>query len=156
MIRARISSFALAAATLAALGAPLTAAAQTPAAKTPIKKLMGENFGGLQTILYGLISANYAAVPGQADVIAEHAADLPDLMPDSAKGEREKFLAYANNLGAHAKDMKTIALELTKRDQARAESSTDYLREALASHYGGMVTMCVACHNRFRPLPVQP
>ncbi len=27
----------------------------------------------------------------------------------------------------------------------------DHLREAAAAHYGGMVTMCVACHNRFRP-----
>lgn len=137
------------------LSASQLAITETAAAEVPIKQLMGENFGGLQTILYGLISANYGAVPGQADVIQEHAADLSAMVPDSAQSEREQFLAYANNLSAHARDMKTIAEELMRRDKARAESSTDYLREALASHYGGMVTMCVACHNRFRPLPVQ-
>ena len=135
--------------------AVVLSASQPAVAETPIKKLMGENFGGLQTILYALISANYSAVPSQADVISEHAAELGEMIPDSAKAEREQFLAYANNLSAHAKDMKAIAEELTKRDKERAESGTDYLREALASHYGGMVTMCVACHNRYRPLPVQ-
>jgi hypothetical protein len=150
MIGARIGTLAVLLATGVLLGAPRVAGAEKP-----IKQLMGENFGGLQTILYGLISANYGAVPAQADVIRDHASELSDMIPESAQGERETFLAYAHNLGAHAKDIKTIALELSKRDQARHESSTDYLREALASHYGGMVTMCVACHNRFRPLPVQ-
>jgi hypothetical protein len=146
----RISATALAVAIACVFGASPLAAEEKP-----IKRLMGENFAGLQTILYGLISANYAAVPSQADVIREHAAELTEMIPDSAKDEREKFLAFANNLAAHAQDMKTIAQELTRRDQARQESSTDYMREALAAHYGGMVTMCVACHNRFRPLPVQ-
>jgi cytochrome c556 len=131
------------------------AGAETAAAEKPIKKLMGENFGGLQAILYGLISASYTAVPAQADVIADHASELQGLVPDTARAEREQFLAYANNLSAHAKDMKTISQVLMQRDQERTESSTDYLREALASHYGGMVTMCVACHNRFRPLPAE-
>lgn len=124
-------------------------------AEKPLKELMGENFGGLQTILYALISANYGAVPEQADVIIDHAQQLTDMVPESAKDERMQFLAYANNLGAHAADMKSISKVLMERDKARAESSTDYLREALAAHYGGMVTMCVACHNRFRPLPAQ-
>jgi len=128
---------------------------QPAVGQTPIKKLMGENFGGLQTILYALISANYAAVPSQVDVIRAHAEELGEMIPDSAKDERNQFLAYANNLSAHAKDMKTISELLMKRDQERMESSQDYLREALAAHYGGMVTMCVACHNRYRPLPVQ-
>jgi hypothetical protein len=78
------------------------------------------------------------------------------MIPDSAKSERERFLAYASNLGAHARDMKTIAEALMKHDAAQAELGTDDLREALASHYGGMVMMCVTCHNRFRPLPRDP
>jgi len=32
----------------------------------------------------------------------------------------------------------------------REQLATDELREAAAAHYGGMVTMCVARHNRFR------
>lgn len=150
MTRARNTTVAVIGAIAIVLGA-----SQPAVAEKPIKQLMGENFGGLQSILYALISANYAAVPSQADVIRAHAAELSEMIPDAAKTEREQFLAYANNLSAHAKDMKTIAVELTKRDKERAESGTDFLREALASHYGGMVTMCVACHNRFRPLPMQ-
>ena len=155
MIRISLRAVAMASAAGILLSASQLAVADTAAAEVPIKQLMGENFGGLQTILYGLISANYTAVPDQADIIREHAADLTAMVPDSAQSEREQFLAYANNLSAHAQDMKTIAEELMQRDKARAESSTDFLREALASHYGGMVTMCVACHNRFRPLPAQ-
>lgn len=132
-----------------------SAVAQTPAQTTPIKKVMGENFGGLQTILYGLISANYAAIPAQADVIRQHATDLRTLIPDSAKGQQEKFLALASNLGVHAQDLKSISETLMEHDKTRKQPGTDYLREALASHYGGMVTTCVTCHNLFRPLPVQ-
>lgn len=151
MIRARIRMLALTVAVCVCVGAPRLAAAEPT-----IKQLMGENFSGLQSILYALISANYAAVPSQADVIREHASDLQDMIPDTAKNERDKFLAFASNLGAHAQDMKSIAQALMEHDQARSGPGVDHLREALASHYGGMVTMCVACHNRFRPLPVRP
>lgn len=163
MIRARIGaivaagamSVLLSASQLSLAGAAAAKTPAKPAAKSSIKKLMGENFGGLQTILLGLISGNYAAVPAQADVIHQHATELQNLVPESARHEREKFLAYATNLGAHAQDMKTIAEALMKRDRERPVPGTDSLREALASHYGGMVTMCVACHNRFRPMPVK-
>jgi cytochrome c556 len=140
---------------LCASAALVLAAPQVAGAETPIKQLMGENFGGLQTILFGLISANYGAVPAQADIIRDHAEQLSGMIPKSAAEEKTQFLAYANNLSAHASDMKTISIELMKHDSERGASSTDYLREALASHYGGMVTMCVACHNRYRPLPAQ-
>jgi cytochrome c556 len=158
MKRARIRIGAAAAALCLLFGATSlwiarTAAAQTPT--TPIKKVMGENFGGLQTILYGLISANYQAIPAQADVIHQHAMDLRTLIPDSAKDQREKFLALANNLGVHAQDLKSISETLMEHDKARKEPGSDYLREALASHYGGMVTTCVTCHNLFRPLPLK-
>jgi len=156
MPRAGIQTIAAAAALGLFVGASVpTGTAVAQQKPTTIQALMGENFGGLQTILYSLISANYAPVPDQADVIRRHAEELPGLIPDSAKADREKFLAYANNLAVHARDMKTIAQTLMEHDAARAVSSTDYLREALASHYGGMVTTCVACHNRFRPLPVK-
>jgi len=39
---------------------------------------------------------------------------------------------------------------LSAHDQAKEPKARDELREAAAAHYGGMVTMCVACHNRFR------
>jgi cytochrome c556 len=148
MLRVRNGMLALCASAALVLAAP-----QIAAAEADIKTLMGDNFGGLQTILFGLISANYGAVPDQADIIRDHAEQLSGMIPASAAQEKTQFLAYANNLAAHATDMKTIAQELMKHDAERGISSTDYLREALASHYGGMVTMCVACHNRYRPLP---
>jgi hypothetical protein len=150
MIRLRNGMLTLCAATGLVLGTT-----QVASAEPPIQQLMGENFGGLQAILYGLISANYGAIPSQADVIREHAEQLDGMIPESAAKEKAQFLAYANNLAAHATDMKTISQELMKNDSERGISSTDFLREALASHYGGMVTMCVACHNRYRPLPAQ-
>jgi len=130
-------------------------ASQIAVAEMPIKKLMGENFGGLQTILVSLISAQYGAIPDQAEIIREHANELTHMVPESAEAERAKFLAYANNLGAHAQDLKTISEALMGNDKARTEPGVDYLREALAAHYGGMVSMCVACHNQFRPLSPQ-
>ena len=155
MKRARIRTVA-AVAVLSVIfgGALLSIAGSVVAQTTPIKKVMGENFGGLQTILYGLISANYQAIPAQADAIHQHSVDLRTLIPDSAKGQQEKFLALANNLGVHAQDLKSISMTLMEHDKTRKEPGSDYLREALASHYGGLVSTCVTCHNLFRPLPV--
>lgn len=137
-----------------ALGLALVASLCMSAAsaqQSDIKKLMGENFGGLQAILWALISADYAAVPAQVDVISAHADELTDMVPANAEAQRVQFLSYATNLRAHAQDLKTISQALMKHDTERTSPGPDYLREALAAHYGGMVTTCVACHNRFRP-----
>ena len=128
---------------------------QPAVAQSPIKQAMGDNFGSLQVILYGLISAKYESVPTHADLISSHAKDLVTMIPESAEAKRDEFLTYASNLDGHAQDLKSISELLMEHDKARGESATDHLREALAGHYGGMVMMCVACHNRFRPLEVE-
>jgi hypothetical protein len=127
------------------------------AEETPIKKLMGDNFSGLQTILVSLITSNYAAVPGKANAIHLHAVELAQLAPESPSSDRQAFLSYAYNLDAHALDIKSIVELLIEHDKqsAKGRLETDHLRGALAAHYGGMVTMCVACHNRFRQTVIQ-
>jgi len=127
------------------------------AEQSPIKKLMGENFSGLQRILISLITANYIAVPDQADVIHDHAVRLTGMAPEGPNADRQEFLSYAYNLDVHARDIKSISELLIQHDKERGKTSlgTDHLRGALAAHYGGMVTMCVACHNRFRQTVIE-
>lgn len=148
MIRARIRAVLAGWVALAVMGASSFALAE----EMPIKKLMGDNFAGLQTILVSLIHSNYAAVPAQANTIHEHAVDLTQMAPSGSNADRQTFLSYAYNLAAHALDMKSISEVLIQHDKDRERSAlgTDQLREALAAHYGGTVEMCVACHNRFR------
>lgn len=129
--------------------------ADRPAANTPMKLLMGENFGGLQVILYALIKGQYKAIPGQVDVIAEHAEELKSMAGDYTDTDVVHFLAYAGNMSGHARDLKSISETLMQHDAERSAPGYDHLREALAAHYGGMVTMCVSCHNRFRPEAVE-
>jgi cytochrome c553 len=64
-------------------------------------------------------------------------------------------LSYAYNLRTHADDLETISRALMEHDKGKEQLAMDSLREAAAAHYGGMVTMCVSCHNRFRPNVVQ-
>ena len=153
MTRARITAGLAGCVALALMGASTFALAK----ETPIKQLMGENFVGLQTILVSLITADYAAVPAQANVIHEHAVELSGMAPEGPSTERKQFLSYAYNLDAHARDIESIVKLLIQHDKDRAQAGLglDHLREALAAHYGGMVTMCVACHNRFRQRVVQ-
>ena len=160
MIRARIAAGLAGCVALAVMGvSTFVLAEDTPAlAKDPpIKVLMGENFAGLQTILISLITSDYAAVPKQANAIHEHAIELSHMAPEGASADRQQFLSYAYNLDAHAQDIAAIVKLLIEHDKNREQGSlaTDHLREALAAHYGGMVTMCVACHNRFRQNVVQ-
>jgi hypothetical protein len=148
MIRARITAGLAGCVALAVIGGSTLANAE----QTPIKKLMGDNFAGLQRILIALITSNYTVVPGQADAIHEHAVALAGMAPESSDADRQEFLSYAYNLDVHARDIKSIVELLIQHDKDRGKNQlgADHLRGALAAHYGGMVTMCVACHNRFR------
>jgi hypothetical protein len=148
MIRARITAGLAGCVALAVMGVSTLALAE----QTPIKKLMGENFAGLQRILISLITSNYADVPEQANAIHEHAVELTQMAPEGLNTDRQEFLSYAYNLDVHARDIKSIVELLIQHDKGRGQAhlGTDHLRGALAAHYGGMVTMCVACHNRFR------
>ncbi len=153
MIRTRIAAGLAGCVALAVMGVSTFALAED----TPIKELMGENFAGLQTILISLITSDYAAVPAQANAIHEHAVELARMAPDGPSTDRQQFFSYAYNLDAHAQDIKSIVELLIQHDKDRKQVGLgiDHLREALAAHYGGMVTMCVACHNRFRQRVVQ-
>jgi hypothetical protein len=147
MKRARI-----AAAALGLFVAGLGGAASVAGAKEQtLKELMGENFAGLQTILISLITSNYSAVPSQVKLIHDHATALTKMVPANAEADRDRFLSYAYNMRGHADDLETISRLLIEHDKGKDRLVTDSLREAAASHYGGMVMMCVACHNRFRP-----
>ncbi len=154
MKRAQIAALFLAGIAVTMLGASGLGVAK----QATIKEMMGENFAGLQTILIALVTSNYETVPDHVDLIREHAIQLTQTVPDNAKVDRDQFLTYAYNLQGHAADVKSIVEVLIERDKTLAgadELATDQLREALAAHYGGMVTMCVACHNRFRPRVVK-
>jgi hypothetical protein len=147
MNRARI-----AAAALGLFVAGLAGVASVAGAKEQtLKDLMGQNFAGLQTILVSLITSNYSSVPSQVKLIHDHATALTKMVPANAEADRDRFLSYAYNLRGHADDLETISRALIEHDKSKQLLATDQLREAAAAHYGGMVMMCVSCHNRFRP-----
>jgi cytochrome c556 len=142
----------IAAATLGLVVAGLGGTAAVAGAKEQtLKQRMGENFAGLQQILVSLITSNYSAVPAQVKIIREHAGALTQMVPANAQADRDRFLSYAYELRTHADDLDSIVQALMEHDKGKKQLATDSLREAAAAHYGGMVTMCVACHNRFRP-----
>jgi len=123
-----------------------------------IKNIMGENFAVLQTILAALITSNYDAVPEHVELIEQHAVELTRMPPESDEADRKQFMLYAYSLQGHAIDVNSIVEMLIEHDKAMKNGealNNDHLREALAAHYGGMVTTCVACHNRFRQTVVE-
>jgi cytochrome c556 len=147
MLRRRITA-ALATGVIASLA---MTAGLAGAEERPLKQLMGDNFAGLQVILIALINADYEAVPKQAEMIHSHATGLTRDVPEAAAKDREQFLFYAYNRQSHAADLKAISELLIEHDKGKAKAlREDHLREALAAHYGGVVEMCVSCHNRFR------
>ena len=137
--------------------AVLCAAGAAVAKEASLKRLMGDNFIGLQNILVGLITSSYGGIPSQVEIIYDHATELTKAVPASAKGDRDRFLTYAFSLQGHASDLKSIVELLIEHDKASGgrDLPTDQLREAAAAHYGGIVTTCVACHNRFRRRVIQ-
>ena len=142
----------IAAALVGVIAVGLGAAAALAAPKQQsLKQLMGENFAGLQQILVALVNSNYAGVAAPVKLIHDHATALTQMVPANAKADRDRFLSYAYELRTHADDLATISALLVEHDTGKQQQANDSLREAAAAHYGGMVTMCVTCHNRFRP-----
>jgi cytochrome c556 len=131
------------------------AAGLAGAEEQTLKQRMGQNFAGLQQILVALINSNYSSVPAQVKVIHDHATALTQAVPANAKADRDRFLSYAYELRTHADDLGAIVGALMEHDKGKQQLATDSLREAAAAHYGGMVTMCVACHNQFRPKVIE-
>lgn len=131
------------------------AASLAGAEEQSLKQLMGQNFAGVQTILVALVNSNYSAVPSQVKLIEEHATQLTRMAPQIAEADRARFLTYAYNLQGNAADLGSIVQVLIEHDQGKKQLAADELRVAAAAHFGGMVTMCVACHNQFRPTVVR-
>jgi hypothetical protein len=127
------------------------AASLAGAEQQTLKQMMGQNFAGLQTILVALVNSNYSAVPSQVKLIEDHATQLTRMAPKIAEAKRARFLGYAYNLRGNAADLGQIIQVLIEHDQGKKQLAADELRVAAAAHFGGMVTMCVACHNQFRP-----
>jgi len=149
MMRGRITGVVLAAIAVAGLGAAGLAANKD----VPVKQLMGDNFARVQLILGALIISNYDGLPEQIQIINDHATDLTQSIPDSITEGRDRFLVYAYSLQGETADLKSIIETLIKMDAAGRKEGVlgeNQLREAAAAHYGGIVTTCVACHNRFR------
>jgi hypothetical protein len=147
MKRRRIAAVVLGSIAAVALVASGSGASE----ETPLKRIMGENFAGLQVILKALITSNYGDAISSLDIIHDHAVELTKEVPDSAKGDRDHYLADAYLLQTHAADLKGILELLIEHDKAttsRTGLSADQLRDAAAAHYGGMVITCVNCHNR--------
>jgi hypothetical protein len=107
----------------------------------------------MQLILVGLITSNYETIPSDLDEIRGHADQLPNMIPEAASDSETIFLSFAHNLKAHVDYLKEMVEQLIEHDAQGTKAgqlSTDVLRDSAAAHYGGMVQMCVACHNRFR------
>ena len=119
-----------------------------------IKERMGDNFQNVQMILTNLVTANYADVPREIEVIREHAVSLTKDIPSeiTREAEQEVFRTYAYQLVNSTTNMLTVLEELRSRDAQRpaGEMGVDYLRVVAASQFGEIVTSCVLCHNQFR------
>jgi cytochrome c556 len=123
------------------------------AADEALEDSMQKALDGLQPILVGLVNSDHEAVLKDVGPILEHASRLTQAVPDSAKDDRDQYLSYAYNLQENSKILKSTIEALLKDDEAAAAQAglrMDYLPVVAATHFGGIVNMCVACHSRFR------
>lgn len=121
------------------------------------KESMRKARDSLKPMLVGLVNAEYEPVLRDVGPIVEHASKLPEMIPDSAKGQEEDFRAYAYNLRENATILQSLLQTIVSGDEESAKEAAlkpEYLSVVAATHFGGMVNMCVACHSRFR-IPIE-
>lgn len=121
------------------------------------KQAMRKARDSLTPMLVDLVNGDYESVVKDVDPILEHSARLPEMIPDQAKGNESDFLAYSHNLQENAKILKSLLEAVVRGEDEAAKQAglkTEYLSVVAATHFGGMVNMCVACHSRFR-IPIE-
>jgi hypothetical protein len=121
----------------------------------PMDMLMGGNFQIIARVLSDLVDARYASLPGQAQLMVQHAAALSASPPVTLQNtaERAVFQAYATNLRLAATQFLAVSERLAKRDKtpnAAGDLSLDYLRSSAAQQFGNIVTACALCHSQFK------
>jgi hypothetical protein len=139
------------------LGIVATAVMATPglgiAGDEAFEESMQNALEGLQPLLIGLVNADHEAVLHDIEPILQHAARLTETIPDSAKENQDEFLTWAYYLKANGDILKSTVEMIVRKEKAQAgeaEPIPDFLPVVAASHYGGMVNTCVACHTHFR------
>jgi hypothetical protein len=146
MSRRRARQGLLGSVAAAAIGASGVAGAGDEA----LKESMGKALESLQPLLVALVSSDYEAALEHVGPILGHASVLTKTIPDSAKANQDQYLAYVYNLRKNGEILKSTVEMILGDEKAKTGPSTDYLPVVAATHYGGVVNMCVACHNRFR------
>ena len=137
---------------IAAVGAIATAGAAL-AGDEALEESMDKALDDLQPLLVALINADYEAALRNVEPILEHASGLPKMIPDSARERQDEYLAYTYNLTRNAAILKSLLTVLVHEKEVakgQPESKTELFPVVAATHYGGIVDMCVACHNSFR------
>ena len=137
---------------IAAAGAIATAGAVL-AGEEALKESMDKALDDLQPLLVALINADYEAGLGNIEPILEHASKLSEMIPDDAKDRRDEYLAYSYNLTKNAAVLKSLLTAIVhdeKASKSLAGSTAEFFPIVAATHYGGIVDMCVTCHHSFR------
>jgi hypothetical protein len=137
---------------IAAVGV-IAAAGTAIAGDEALEESMDEALGDLQPLLVSLINADYEAGLRNVEPVLRHASRLVELMPDAAKERRDQYLAYSYNLTKNAAILKSFLIVLAHEEKAGkgdTGSKTEHFPVVAATHFGGIVDMCVACHNSFR------
>jgi cytochrome c556 len=115
-----------------------------------IEKSMRNALEGLQPLLIGLVNADHEAVLRDIEPILQHAAQLTETIPDSAKKNQDEFLTWAYYLKVNGDILKSTVNMIVQNEKAGEAAIPDFLPVVAASHYGGIVNTCVACHTHFR------
>ena len=137
---------------IAAVGAIATAGAAL-AGDEALDESMNEALRDLQPLLAALSNADYETGLRNVEPILGHASRLTEMIPDAASERRDEYLAYAYNLRQNAAILKSLLIVLVNEEKpakGQARSKTEHFPVVAATHFGGTVDMCVACHNSFR------
>jgi hypothetical protein len=137
---------------IAAVGAIATAGAAL-AGDEALEESMDEALEDLQPLLVALINGDYEAGLRNVEPILGHASKLTEMIPDAAKERRDEYLAYTYNLRQNAAILKSLLIVLVNEEKpakGQAKSKTEHFPVVAATHFGGIVNMCVSCHNSFR------
>lgn len=120
-----------------------------------LETMMGENFEIVQSVLLDLSGRRYGTVVEHARTLQQHAGQLSRTMAGQTGGESSLYRSYVYNLQVYAENLEVIARSLeinetTPLSPALGEEIS-YLHDVAATHFGDIVSTCVACHGRFRP-----
>lgn len=113
-------------------------------------EVMGKAMKTVGAMFKGQAAYDPAEIEAAAEVIAQHARDIPTLFPDSHESRHGKVTDALPAIWEQKDRFDQLAADMLREAQALSAGAREAERRAVRLQFGKTAKVCSACHTAFR------